>query len=142
MGATDLVVSRCLDDHEEVLGALETPGQNLTHDIYRKTSHTTAPVWESNHTPNTHTHTPTHTHFLPSLTLPLPPQVWLAFRTQSPHSSSYILHVPSRSSVIASYTYVQWPSKTGCSLSHRGEFSHCITKIKITFHSEDSSVGG
>ena len=59
MGATDLVVSRCLDDHEEVLGALETPGQNLTHDIYRKTSHTTAPVWESNHTRNTHTHTHT-----------------------------------------------------------------------------------
>ena len=54
-----LVVSKCVDHHEEVLGALETPGQNLAHDIYRKTSHTTAPVWESNRTPTTHTHTHT-----------------------------------------------------------------------------------
>lgn len=59
MDVTDLVVSKCLDDHEEVLGALETPGQNLAHDTYRKTSHTTAPVWENNCTARPHP--PTHT---------------------------------------------------------------------------------
>ena len=53
-----LVVSKCVDHHEEVLGALETPGQNLAHDIYRKTSHT---VGKQPHPYHTHTHTHTHT---------------------------------------------------------------------------------